>query len=236
MFYLLSSFLQALGISSFSNFQKENKSNKFLSAEDVNLKGCFWDDARYYAEKKHETWQSSLNKSTEKHLYEFLSEHIDDKYYVLLPHVSLREIFRPKSEYNLGRLSSFHVDFLIMDKRTWCPVFAIEYDGMQHEKDCLQQKRDFQKGQLLRQHNIPVLNVNKTSPYDDITFYNNWIDLQKKEGYFPSYHSLCGTRMNYMVGINGPYYECPKCVYGENEKYPGKHHTLHADHIVVFHP
>lgn len=83
MFYLLSSFLQALGISTSSNSQKEDDSNKFLSAEDVSLKSCFWDDVRFYNEKKHETWQNSFNKSTEKHLYKFLSAHIDNKYYVL---------------------------------------------------------------------------------------------------------------------------------------------------------
>lgn len=236
MFYLLSSFLQALGISTSSNSQKEDESNKFLSAEDVSLKSCFWDDVRFYNEKKHETWQNSFNKSTEKHLYEFLSAHIDNKYYVLLPHVSLREIFQPKSEHKLGKLASFHVDFLIMDKRTWRPHFAIEYDGAQHEKDCLQQKRDFQKEMLLRQHDIPVLNLNRNSPYNDITFYNNWIDSQKKEGRFPFYHALCGTRMTYMVGTKGAYYKCPNCIYGENEKYPGKNHTMHAEHIVVFHP
>ena len=95
----------------------------------------------YYKEKKF--WDSSL----EKEVYFYINDFIKNKSakVEILPHVSLRELFKPTNDFknqNLKQLSSYHIDVLLLSEKSFVPLVAIEIDGSHHELSDSQKIRD----------------------------------------------------------------------------------------------
>ena len=71
----------------------------------------------YYKEK--DFWDSSL----EKKVYFYINDFIKNKSakVEILPHVSLRELFKPTNDFknqNLKQLSSYHIDILLLSEKS----------------------------------------------------------------------------------------------------------------------
>lgn len=112
----------------------------------------------YYKEKKF--WDSSL----EKEVYFYINDFIKNKSakVEILPHVSLREIFKPTNDFknqNLKQLSSYHIDILLLSEKSFVPLVAIEIDGSHHELSDSQKIRDAFKTSLLERNGIKLLRL-----------------------------------------------------------------------------
>ena len=112
----------------------------------------------YYKEKKF--WDSSL----EKEVYFYINDFIKNKSakVEILPHVSLRELFKPTNDFknqNLKQLSSYHIDVLLLSEKSFVPLVAIEIDGFHHELSDSQKIRDAFKTSLLERNGIKLLRL-----------------------------------------------------------------------------
>lgn len=112
----------------------------------------------YYKEKKF--WDSSL----EKEVYFYINDFIKNKSakVEILPHVSLRELFKPTNDFknqNLKQLSSYHIDVLLLSEKSFVPLVAIEIDGSHHALSDSQKIRDAFKTSLLERNGIKLLRL-----------------------------------------------------------------------------
>ena len=112
----------------------------------------------YYKEK--DFWDSSL----EKKVYFYINDFIKNKSakVEILPHVSLRELFKPTNDFknqNLKQLSSYHIDILLLSEKSFVPLVAIEIDGSHHELNDSQKIRDAFKNSLLERNGIKLLRL-----------------------------------------------------------------------------
>ena len=72
--------------------------------------------------------------------------------------VALSQVFREDiSHHDLFYTGRF--DFVVFDKRTKNPLFAIELDGKEHHDDETVKARDRQKEEICRQHNFQLIRV-----------------------------------------------------------------------------
>lgn len=112
----------------------------------------------YYKEKNF--WDSSL----EKEVYFYINDFVKNKSakVEVLPHVSLRELFKPTNDFknqNLKQLSSYHIDILLLSEKSFVPLVAIEIDGSHHELNDSQKIRDAFKNSLLERNGIKLLRL-----------------------------------------------------------------------------
>ena len=141
------------------NIEQNNNSNvkqKYKSTEEKieSIKKSTY----YYKEKKF--WDSSL----EKEVYFYINDFIKNKSakVEILPHVSLRELFKPTNDFknqNLKQLSSYHIDVLLLSEKSFVPLVAIEIDGSHHELSDSQKIRDAFKTSLLERNGIKLLRL-----------------------------------------------------------------------------
>lgn len=168
--------------------------------------------AEYYYVKKDSFWDSESEKIVFGKVQGVLSND-----FVVIPHVSLREVFKHKDndEDGFKNLSYYHIDMLICSKNYMTPLMGIEFDGKSHE-DQEQILRDEFKSALFRMGNIPLVRLNDKN-ISVIEMY----DLIKKEFENAKLCKKCGAPMLKKNGINGEFYGCSnyssgKCSNSEN--------------------
>ena len=144
----------------------------------------------YYKEKNF--WDSSL----EKEVYFYINDFIKNKSakVEILPHVSLRELFKPTNDFknqNLKQLSSYHIDILLLSEKSFVPLVAIEIDGSHHELNDSQKIRDAFKNSLLERNGIKLLRLKPNN------CNRNFIEseLTKLLTTAPIYCPECGNEM-----------------------------------------
>ncbi|MDU7537677.1 MAG: DUF2726 domain-containing protein, partial [Peptostreptococcaceae bacterium] len=144
-----------------TNIVQENLENKRVKTFEEEKKYKEYTARTNYI-KKENFWGSDIERNIYKQMLD-----ISQEYLIILPHVSLGEIFKPTpcSEQNKkGRekyINLFHVDFLICEKESLTPLIGIEFDG-KHHKDKEQQLRDVFKNELFRVQGIPLLRFDYT--------------------------------------------------------------------------
>ncbi len=144
----------------------------------------------YYKEKNF--WDSSL----EKEVYFIINNFIKNKSIKveILPHVSLRELFKPTNDFqnrNLKQLSSYHIDILLLSEKSFVPLLAIEIDGAHHELNDKQRIRDAFKNSLLKRNGINLLRLKLNNCNSE--FIEN--ELTKLLTAAPIYCPECGGKM-----------------------------------------
>lgn len=144
----------------------------------------------YYKEK--DFWDSSL----EKEVYFYINNFIKNKSVKveILPHVSLREIFKPTNDFNnknLKQLSSYHTDILLLSEKSFVPLVAIEIDGSHHELDDKQRIRDAFKNSLFERNGIQLLRLKP----DNCNYAFIESELTKLLSTAPIYCPECGSKM-----------------------------------------
>ena len=144
----------------------------------------------YYKEK--DFWDSSL----EKEVYFYINNFIKNKSakVEILPHVSLRELFKPTNDFknqNLKQLSSYHIDILLLSEKSFVPLVAIEIDGSHHELDDNQRIRDAFKNSLLERNGIQLLRLKPNNC--NYAFIES--ELTKLLSIAPIYCPECGSEM-----------------------------------------
>nr|WP_302597396.1 DUF2726 domain-containing protein [uncultured Cellulosilyticum sp.] len=171
--------------------------------------------ARNNYTKRKSLWGSN----TEKSIYKTIKD-INNEVLLVLPHVSLNEIFEAKSDkkYEKSRrkyIKYYHVDFLICEKEHLTPLLGIEVDGKYHN-DANQQLSDAFKNELFKHNNIPLLRIN-CSDYNLEQVIRDIKNILYKA---PVYCGKCGAEMVLKKGIDGKddFYGCScykatKCTY-----------------------
>ncbi|MDU6333777.1 MAG: DUF2726 domain-containing protein [Enterobacter hormaechei] len=144
----------------------------------------------YYKEK--DFWDSSL----EKEVYFYINNFIKNKSakVEILPHVSLRELFKPTNDFNnqnLKQLSSYHIDILLLSEKSFVPLVAIEIDGPHHELDDKQRIRDAFKNSLFERNGIQLLRLKP----DNCNYAFIESELTKLLSTAPIYCPECGSEM-----------------------------------------
>lgn len=144
----------------------------------------------YYKEK--DFWDSSL----EKEVYFYINNFIKNKSakVEILPHVSLRELFKPTNDFknqNLKQLSSYHIDILLLSEKSFVPLVAIEIDGSHHELDDNQRIRDAFKNSLLERNGIQLLRLKP----DNCNYAFIESELTKLLTTAPIYCPKCGRKL-----------------------------------------
>ena len=144
----------------------------------------------YYKEKKF--WDSSLEKEVFFIINNFIKN--TSAKVEILPHVSLRELFKPTNDFknrNLKQLSSYHIDILLLSEKSFVPLVAIEIDGAHHELSDSQKIRDAFKSSLLERNGIKLLRL--TPDNCNYAFIQN--ELTKLLTTSPIYCPECGSKM-----------------------------------------
>jgi len=104
----------------------------------------------------------SLFSRDERRFYDALVQATGGRFVVFaqMRLIDLVEVPRgvPGCPYWFGKVRHKHVDFVLCDPATAAPVLAIELDGASHQSD-LQQQRDAEKDEILRQAGLPLLRI-----------------------------------------------------------------------------
>ncbi len=150
-------FLMVIGIFGFL-FKFLKFINSFF--EGPNVKNV--DNPNYYLPYK---LRRSMMSDHERLLFENLRIALESTCDVY-PQVNLDKIFLVERQraykYYLGwlrRINQKSVDFLIVDKNTQAPIFAIELDDSSHEKED-RIDRDKFVGELFKRNNFPLVRFN----------------------------------------------------------------------------
>lgn len=144
----------------------------------------------------------------ERLIYEYLQKELSS-YYIVIPHVSLTDIFAypqetdENNQYNIYKLLGYHVDFAIYDK-LYHPVMAIESNGGSHKTNTRTMWTDQRKKELFDHFKIPLITLDLSKSYKD----NDLIQLLKNEIKEDSRIVYC---WHCHVPITYPFAECPKC-------------------------
>ena len=82
------------------------------------------------------------------------------------------------SEGDYGFCLKAHFDFVAYD-REWNPLFAVEFDGSQHQNDPRQNERDARKNRLCERFGLPLLRVSRNHAVkrQSVAFLEYMIDL-----------------------------------------------------------
>lgn len=141
------------------NIEQNNNSNVKQNYKSTEEKIESIKKSTYYYKEKN-FWDSSL----EKEVYFYINDFIKNKSakVEILPHVSLRELFKPTNDFknqNLKQLSSYHIDILLLSEKSFVPLVAIEIDGSHHELSDSQKIRDAFKTSLLERNGIKLLRL-----------------------------------------------------------------------------
>lgn len=187
-----------------NNSLKKSLSNSSKKVENINIKEnnnlnyksteekieSIKKSAYFYKEKNF--WDSSL----EKEVYFIINSFIKNKSakVELLPHVSLRELFKPTNDFNnqnLKQLSSYHIDILLLSEKSFVPLVAIEIDGSHHELSDSQKIRDAFKNSLLKRNGIQLLRLKPNNC--NYNFIEN--ELTKLLSISTIYCPECGSKM-----------------------------------------
>lgn len=141
------------------NIEQNNNSNVKQNYKSTEEKIESIKKSTYYYKEKN-FWDSSL----EKEVYFYINDFIKNKSakVEILPHVSLRELFKPTNDFknqNLKQLSSYYIDILLLSEKFFVPLVAIEIDGSHHELSDSQKIRDAFKTSLLEGNGIKLLRL-----------------------------------------------------------------------------
>ena len=172
-----------------SNYESTTEKNTSIKSTDEKIESIK-KSTYYYKEKMF--WDSDL----EKDVYFIINNFIKNKSakVEILPHVSLRELFKPTNDFNnknLKQLSSYHIDILLLSKESFVPLIAIEIDGSHHELSDNQKIRDAFKNSLLERNRIPLLRLKP----DNCNYAFIAKELTRLLNTVPIYCPKCGGKM-----------------------------------------
>lgn len=226
--------------------KKDEVYHQWATEKDYELKDSFWDDDERNRKISESDREAKVRKSPEAIVYDVIEENLSE-YYYCIPHVALREIFRPKDElgedkYYLRHLSSFHVDFLLLDKGAGLPI---ELDGKSHETGTFDKSRGF-KEKIFKRTAIPVIYIRlseldlQTMIFQDAVKEKLYSELEIEKLYdepepedwdhpiAPVYCSDCAKRMRSRERADGTgrFFYCANC-----QQSSGKNKTINSGKI-----
>lgn len=165
-----------------------------------------------YSDKAGSAKDKIYELSAEQKIYKALLSILDDKYYALIPHVHLRDIFSYQNnadDTNIYKFLAYHVDFVIFDTKYY-PVLAIEVHGTKHKTDKKMQWTDTQKEKLFSYHHIPLVVSDWSVSRDDETIVQdmkNEILKSSRAIHCWNCHTIQIIEHNYSERV----IKCPKC-------------------------
>ncbi|CAA6807437.1 MAG: Topoisomerase [uncultured Sulfurovum sp.] len=112
-----------------------------------------------------------LLTKAETKFYHYLIQAIDEKNHIIFPKVRIADIVKPKKglskkqyNQNFWRTSSKHIDFLLVDKKTFLPVVCIELNDSSHNR-ADRKKRDVLVEKVMKSTEIPIVWVQAKRNY-----------------------------------------------------------------------
>lgn len=113
-----------------------------------------------------------LLTKAEANFYKYLVQVVDEKNYIIFPKVRIADIVKPKKglskkQYNKNfwRTSSKHIDFLIVDKKTYLPIICIELNDSSHNKKN-RKDRDVLVDNIMESAEVPIVWIKAKRTYD----------------------------------------------------------------------
>ena len=150
---------------------------------------------------------SLFDSEYEKMAYDNLQLIINYYDFIIVPHVSLREIFSMIGNTfgELGYLSTHHIDFMIYENKEYKPIVAIEINGYSHETEKQQVSDAFKRG-IFQKYGISYINIDNDR-IDDISYLRQELS---KITYYSLYCRHKG-RNKKMIKIDEDTYKCMLC-------------------------
>lgn len=150
---------------------------------------------------------SLMDSEHEKIFYVILSKIINKDDYIIVPHVSLREVFQVIGDNfeNLEYLSTHHIDFMIYENYEYKPVVAIEINGSSHNEERQQVSDTFKKA-IFEKYGVQYLSI-ANDLVDDIDYVTNLLtDINE-------YSLYCkhDDRNKKMFKVDERTYKCLEC-------------------------
>ncbi len=162
---------------------------------------------------------SIWDSEAEKIAFNILKGKINEEYYQINKHVSLKEII--KSDQKKPWME-WHIDFLIEDLKGY-PVLGIEINGIKHWNDPKSRKKDKEKKSLFVEAEIPLVCI----PLPELPSYTKeeyrseypkalealmdkyLLPFQYRTSY-PVYCRMCGQQMAYLFrnDYTAAFYSC----------------------------
>lgn len=140
-------------------------------------------DRVYLFSQKKSFWDGNPINNMEEKVYSVLKSFIDTEY-LILPHVSFREIFwwgDWKSEPKLtDRVTKMHFDFGIYNKELQ-PIFFLEIQGKEHKENPKVMERDKFKAEIMRRCGMKLITMDCSEPMSDSEIREKVVMCIKKE-------------------------------------------------------
>lgn len=140
-------------------------------------------DRVYLFSQKKSFWDGNPINNMEEKVYSVLKSFIDTEY-LILPHVSFREIFwwgDWKSESKLtDRVTKMHFDFGIYNKE-FQPIFFLEIQGKEHKENPKVIERDKFKAEVMKRCGMKLITMDCSEPMPDSEIREKVVACIKKE-------------------------------------------------------
>ena len=113
-----------------------------------------------------------LLTKAEANFYKYLVQIINTEQYIIFPKVRIADIVKPKKglskkQYNSNfwRTAAKHIDFLLVEKKSYLPAICIELNDSSHNKGS-RKKRDVLVNNVMASADIPMIWIKAKRSYD----------------------------------------------------------------------
>lgn len=155
-------------ISEIDNLVKR-MNNEILKKQEDDESNAYLMERVYLFSQKKSFWDGRLINNMEEKVYSELKAFID-RDYLILPHVSFREIFwwgDWRADQRLtDRVTKMHFDFGIYNKELQ-PILFIEIQGKQHVEDPRVKERDKFKAEVMKRCDMKLITIDCSEPMTD---------------------------------------------------------------------
>ena len=169
-------------ISEINNFVK-NMNAEILGKQESEESKDYLMERVYLFSLKKSFWDGKLINNMEEKVYSEIKNFID-KEYLILPHVSFREIFwwgDWKSDQKLtDRVTKMHFDFGIYNEELQ-PIFFLEVQGKEHKENPKVIERDKFKAEIMKRCGMKLITMDCSESMTDSEIRENVVACIKKE-------------------------------------------------------
>ncbi len=155
-------------ISEINNFVRKMNAEILKNQEDEEASAYLMDRVYLFSQKRS-FWDGKPDNNMEEKVYSVLKGFIE-KGYLILPHVSFREIFwwgDWKSDQKLtDRVTKMHFDFGIYNEELQ-PIFFLELQGKKHKEDLQVIGRDRFKAEIMKRCGMMLITMDCSEPIPD---------------------------------------------------------------------
>lgn len=164
-----------------NNFVRKMNAELFDNREDEDSTDYLMKRVYLFSQRKS-FWDGDRINNIEEKVYSVLKDFIE-KEYLILPHVSFREVFWWQWEHDpklTDRVTKMHFDFGIYNKDLQ-PIFFMEIHGKDHKENPAIMRRDKFKAEVMKQCNMKLITVDCSEFMTDLEIREKVVESIRQE-------------------------------------------------------